>query len=378
MNNKKLHILAVEPFYTGSHRDWLDNLVKHSRHRFETITMPAGFWKWRIQGGALFLANQIQTDKYDLILATSMLNTSLFLSLNRHNNIAKTRTAVYYHENQLSYYPDNSKNQSAIKKDYSYAMISITNLIVADTVFFNSEYHLDIFFDQLPGFMSKLPDYNSLPVDELKSKCKILPVGIQTDFDYQDPMKISTLDSQHADIEKIPVILWNHRRDADKNPGGFLSFLKIIHARNFNFRLILLGGKNKSDKVFSQIEQLFRDRIIFNGFAPTRSEYIRLIKQADFAPVTSDHEYFGISVMEAAYCGVIPLLPSALVYPTLYHPFQEIFYTPHDYRSLAKLFIRLAAEDNSDLKKNLHSHAAKFSWKSLISKYDDYLLQASF
>ncbi|MBN2436938.1 MAG: DUF3524 domain-containing protein [Spirochaetes bacterium] len=377
MNKKKLHILAVEPLYTGSHRDWLDNLATHSRHRFDLITMPAGFWKWRIQGGALYLADQIKTDSYDLVLTTSMLNTSLFLSLNRHNDIAKTRTAVYFHENQLNYYPGNAKNQSAIKNDYSYAMISITNLIVADTVFFNSKYHHDIFFEQLPRFMSKLPDYNSLPFEELKSKCKILPVGIQTELCDSNLTEVVTSADQEINNDKIPVILWNHRRDADKNPDGFLSFLKIIDGKNLKFKLILLGAENKSDKVFNQIEQLFKDRIIFNGFASTRTEYTRLLKQAHFAPITSDHEYFGISVMEAAYNGVIPLLPSSLVYPTLYHPFNELFYTPHDYPALAELFIKLSKSDNHLLKKSLHNHASKYSWNFLIEKYDDYLFQAS-
>jgi hypothetical protein len=50
-----MKFLFLEPFYGGSHRDFADGWIKHSRHRFDLFTLPARFWKWRMRGAALYL-----------------------------------------------------------------------------------------------------------------------------------------------------------------------------------------------------------------------------------------------------------------------------------------------------------------------------------
>ena len=47
-----LNILFLEPFYGGSHREFADGLVQHSRQRIELHTLPARFWRWRMRGAA--------------------------------------------------------------------------------------------------------------------------------------------------------------------------------------------------------------------------------------------------------------------------------------------------------------------------------------
>ena len=51
-------VWALEPFYGGSHRQFLDGLAKHSLHDFTLLTLPGRHWKWRMHGGALELAAQ--------------------------------------------------------------------------------------------------------------------------------------------------------------------------------------------------------------------------------------------------------------------------------------------------------------------------------
>ena len=53
-----MNVLALEPWYGGSHRNFLDGLVKHSGHTFHRITMAARFWKWRMHGGAVTMARK--------------------------------------------------------------------------------------------------------------------------------------------------------------------------------------------------------------------------------------------------------------------------------------------------------------------------------
>ncbi|MBW2579340.1 MAG: DUF3524 domain-containing protein, partial [Deltaproteobacteria bacterium] len=38
-----MKFLFLEPFYGGSHRDFADGWIKHSRHRFDLFTLPARF-----------------------------------------------------------------------------------------------------------------------------------------------------------------------------------------------------------------------------------------------------------------------------------------------------------------------------------------------
>ncbi len=56
------------------------------------------------------------------------------------------------------------------------------------------------------------------------------------------------------------------------------------------------------------------------------------MQAADILPVTSIHEFFGISVMEAIYCGCYPILPRRLTYPELFDDQKnpELFYDTFD------------------------------------------------
>ena len=51
-----LNTLFLESFYGGSHREFVDGLVQHSRHRIDLHTLPTRFWHWRMRGAALHFA----------------------------------------------------------------------------------------------------------------------------------------------------------------------------------------------------------------------------------------------------------------------------------------------------------------------------------
>ena len=48
-----------------------------------------------------------------------------------------------------------------------------------------------------------------------------------------------------------------------------------------------------------------------------RDRYRRLLWEATLTFSTADHEYFGISILEAAYAHTLPLLPARLSYPEI-------------------------------------------------------------
>ena len=55
-----MKILLLEPYCGGSHQAWAQGYAANSRHDVTLLGLPARFWKWRMQGGALTLAEQVQ------------------------------------------------------------------------------------------------------------------------------------------------------------------------------------------------------------------------------------------------------------------------------------------------------------------------------
>ena len=78
-----MKIALVEAFNGGSHATWLAGLVQNSRHKITAFTLPGRFWKWRMHGGAITLAEQLNASKlqFDAILCSEMMDLGLFKSL---------------------------------------------------------------------------------------------------------------------------------------------------------------------------------------------------------------------------------------------------------------------------------------------------------
>ena len=89
---------------------------------------------------------------------------------------------------------------------------------------------------------------------------------------------------------------------------------------------------------------------------------------ADILPVTSNQDFFGISVMEAIYCKTYPILPNRLSYKELYdnEKNSENFYN-EDQELLKKMIHSINNHKNlPDISKETN----QFNWKEIISFYD--------
>ncbi len=119
-----------------------------------------------MQGGAIELAAQaarlLETGNMpDAILATDMLNLPAWLALLRGKLPAQTPIVLYMHENQLTY-----PWRPGESRDLTYAMINWLSQLAADAVIFNSRYHYDAWFGELPNLLKHYPDYNHLRLIE--------------------------------------------------------------------------------------------------------------------------------------------------------------------------------------------------------------------
>jgi glycosyltransferase involved in cell wall biosynthesis len=374
-----MKVVLLEPYYTGSHAAWADGYAAHSRHQVTVLGLPGRFWKWRMHGGAVTLARQfMEMDAApDLLLATDMLDLTTFLALTR----ARTHhlpAAVYFHENQLSYpwSPDDRDMRQG--RDVHYGFINYASALAADALFFNSAHHLAAFFDDLPRLLKHFPDYNELDsVETLRTKSQVLPLGLDLRrFDEQQPAvggPTGRLRSRQSAVGQ-PLILWNHRWEYDKNPEEFFRALSVLAERGLDFGLAILGESfRRQPGEFLEAQRQLGERVRHAGYVPDFVDYARWLWQADLLPVTSRHDFFGSSVVEAIYCGCFPLLPRRLSYPELIPPeYHDLCF----YRDFDDLVARLASavEQGSPLQPAaLQAAVARFDWQAMAPLYDDRL-----
>lgn len=362
-----MKICLIEPFHTGSHATWAEEYARTSRHQVELLTLSGRHWKWRMHGGAVTLARQFLASgcEPDLLLASDMLDLTTFLALTRKKT-ARLPTALYCHENQLTYPWSPTDADPGQRRDAHYAFINFSSALAADAVLFNSRYHLESFNQQLPAFLKSFPDQNeleSLPL--LAAKSAVLPLGLDLQrLDLHRP-------EQPIAAGKPPLILWNHRWEYDKGPEEFFAALYLLQEEGLDFEVAILGESyRKAPPVFAEAQRRLGERIVQFGYAKDFADYARWLWRADILPVTSTHDFFGASVVQAIYCHCTPLLPRRLAYPEhlpeslqgrfLYDGFDDLL-------GRLRELLRNPSRETGELP----AHVARYDWGELAGRYDE-------
>ena len=358
MGENHYRFLFLEPFFGGSHRDFAEGLVEHSRHRIDLITLPSRFWKWRMRGAALCFFNTIKNlSQYDGLIATDLMSLSDFISLCRGSC---PPALVYFHESQLTYPLAHGEPM-----DVHFGFTDITTCLAADRILFNSHTHLQSFLSALPGFLKMMPDYRpDWIVDAIRPKTAVLHPGCRFP---------EGKDFSHFPDSDPPLIIWNHRWEFDKNPDDFFHALDAVMARGLDFRLALLGENfMKTPKAFIAARTRYGNRILRYGYEKSCDEYHKWLTKGDIVVSTAYQENFGISIVEAIRFGCIPILPFRLAYPEIIpDPFHKDFF----YSDLDDLIEKLYSVISSgtrykDKTLALSQKMDRFSWKNLIGLYD--------
>jgi len=345
---------------TGSHKKWAEGFRQHTKHTIDLYGLPGRFWKWRMHGGAISLAQKVMDAHkgYDVFLCTDFLNLALFKSLVAPH-YPNAKFYLYFHENQICYPWSPNDEDIALKRDRHYGFINYSSALIADKVFFNSDFHRKIFLDALPQFLGQFPDEKGLEnIQIIKNKSRTLPLALD-------------LPSLNPKVEKIPnSILWNHRWEYDKNPKDFFQLLKNIQAKGIPFQLIVLGEQTqKYPEIFDWARNQFSKEIIHFGYVASKSDYWTLLQKSAVVPVTSNQDFFGISVVEAMHAYVYPILPNRLAYPSHIpknNQQDHLYDTLHELESKLIQFL-----SEKTIHKPISSWVQAYSWKNSIEYYDE-------
>jgi glycosyltransferase involved in cell wall biosynthesis len=147
--------------------------------------------------------------------------------------------------------------------------------------------------------------------------------------------------------------------------------MRAVGRLDGDFEVALVGEERLGgDPARDDFEAALGDRLVWSGFAE-RDAYVGILNSSDIVVSTADHEFFGISVVEAVAAGCFPVLPNRLSYPELipseFH--DEVFYVRHDPGSLLESClsnIDMTRERGRVLATAMHAH----SWDTVASSYD--------
>lgn len=361
-----MNILAIEPYYSGSHKAFLKGLKKHSVHKIIPIKLNYKGWKWRMHGDSVTLAEltkQVQ-EPIDVLMTSSMTNLPAFLALN-NPRFAHTPKIMYMHDNQFT-----RPIPEGESRDMTYCYINYLSMLTADLLLFPSQFQLDDLIKALPEFLDNYPgDKHYHTVDQIRDKSVVMHPGL--DLKYFDA---------HPDTRKQnnrPVIVWNQRWQFDRNPAMFFRVLNRLNDIDLKFELIL-AGDSKHDKPaeFQKAWKRFGSQIQHFGYVDDKEAYSKLLHSGDIVVSTASYEFFCVSIMEAIYCGCHPLVPNTLHYPelipeSLHSPLLHAPVLYEDEDQLFQYLKNLLEKKTKPLPKptlqNINKH---LDWSRMYKKFD--------
>ncbi|MGK0440391.1 MAG: glycosyltransferase involved in cell wall biosynthesis [Pseudohongiellaceae bacterium] len=272
-------------------------------YKWVHLNLPDRYFRWRIRGNPLSWCERAEfSEEYDLVVATSMVDLATLKGL--IPPLSHIPSIVYFHENQFAF-PVSSQQHGSIDPQ----MVNLYAAMAADAVVFNSEWNRMSFISGVTQLLKQLPDCTPVALElKLQDKSRVIPVPIADDY----------LPACQTKQEGL-TLLWAARWEYDKGPDRLLAALNAIEVAGFDYQINIIGQQfRKVPDAFKRIEQLYSHRLNQFGFLPDRSQYKAVLQSSDVFISTAIHEFQGLSALEAAACGCVPLVPNRLSYPELF------------------------------------------------------------
>ncbi len=323
-----MRILYVEPFEGGSHASFTRAIRACVPAQWTALTLPARHWKWRMRGSAVWAAlshPEALAAEYDLLWASSYVPLAELVGL--APGLAHCGRVLYFHENQLTFPWRQGQPE---ERDLHYGVTQMISAVAATHCVFNSVHNRDSFIDAARQLLGRMPD--AVPpgwVERIEARSEVLGVPMSLP-DVSPPPTV-------GDRDAGPLIVWNHRWEHDKNPEGFFAALAALADADTPFRVAVCGQRfRRAPDVFARAAKQLGDRVVQWGHVASAEAYIDLLRRCDIAVSTANHEFFGLSMLEATHHGAMPLVPDRLSY-------RELFPAEYRYRDDDQLRERLGA-----------------------------------
>lgn len=379
---RRLKVLLVEPWMSGSHAQWAWGYQEASAHDVSIVGLSDGPWRWRLRAGAWPLSRRIlehisRNGVPDAVVISGLVDVAQLLGFVRRSLPAATPVTIYQHESQLLYPTVNGN------VDDEAALRNWSSWQAADRVLFNSNFHRDAVVAALPTFLERQPDHDQVSaLQTVIDRFAVVPVGIDIpsasepvgtsrDGTAAKPQVGSSAEPPEGRVGSAPLIVWPHRWEPDKNPDVFVRALAKLDQAGLDFGLVLAGH---DALVPSDARRLildrWGDRVVAAG-PFEREQYQQWLVEADIVVSCADHDFFGVGIAEALAAGCFPVLPRALAYPELVDERWESFaFYPH-----GRFGSRLADVVGSfailaPAIEGLAASMVRFAWDNVASQLD--------
>jgi len=357
-----MRVFVLDPYHAGSHAAWSNGYAEASQHEVHIVSMEGRFWKWRMHGGPVTLAEQTlaiaaKVGLPDVFIASDMVDLPTFLGLVR-SWAAQVPAVLYMHENQLTYPISPSSTP-----DLTFGLMNWKSMLIADRVVYNSQFHRTEVEERLPGVLKNFPDYRHVDfLPDVVFKSSVLPVGVD----------LARFKKGVRSEGGAPLVLWNQRWEHDKNPTEMIDALTAVIEAGADIRIALCGENFRNEpEEFLEAREQWGDRLVHFGWAEEEN-YIDLVSGADIVLSTAKHEFFGIAVIEALYSGATGVLPRRLSYPEILYPETAEEHLYDDFDQMVQRIIHFAQNPHQASEAEL-THYGQFNWSKVAPQYDNLL-----
>ena len=320
----KMHVSILNPYHAGSHAAWAHgakSAIEKAGHEVSLHTLPGRHWKWRMHGAAAHWGSLLHdVPPPDLVLTTDMCDVAQLKGL-LPRTWSNVRFITMFHENQLTFPWSPNDPDANNGRDNTYAYINLSTAFASDAIWFNSEHHKTVFLEAAGAWLKKMPKPRLFPLlVALEKKCEVFHLGL--DWDGWDSAKPAGQKDFNLDT---PIILWNHRWAWDKGTEAFMHLVDGILERHIPAEFVVLGQAfERQPEGWDELKEKMGARCLHWGFVEDKLDYVKWLWRSHIAPIHPHQEYFGLSVVEAMRCEVLPWVPPLHAYPEttpLNHPF---------------------------------------------------------